>query len=410
MSELKRREFLTGAAAIAATATSTLAGAGQSSADDNPPRPVRGTAGAPIIGPSNPSREAQSPDRLSPPATDSGTLPTLRWSFADSHIKMREGGWSRQTTIREIPASTDLAMVNMRLKAGGVRELHWHKPAEWAFMLKGRARITAIDPEGRAFQDDVGEGDLWNFPSGIPHSIQGLEGDGCEFLLVFDDGNFSEDSTFSVTDWLAHTPRSVLAKNFGVPEGAFAGIPEKELFIFQSKVPGPLAADRVKGAGPLPSSFSYRLLAQEPIRTKGGTVRISDSTTFPVASTIAAAFVEVEPGAMRELHWHPNANEAQYYISGQARMTVFAADATAGTFDYQPGDVGFVPRNMGHYIENTGKAKLQFLELWRTDKFADVSLRQWLAFTPFELVQANLKIDRSVLSNIPTHKTPVVPA
>ena len=112
---------------------------------------------------------------------------------------------------------------------------------------------------------------------------------------------------------------------------------------------------------------------------------------------------------MRELHWHPNANEAQYYISGQARMTVFAADATAGTFDYQPGDVGFVPRNMGHYIENTGTTKLQFLELWKTDKFADVSLRQWLAFTPYELVQAHLKIDRSVLAKIPTHKTPVVP-
>ena len=403
MSNLQRRDFLAGAAAFAATTTATLAGTGQGETGqvevgqpktgDHALEPVRGNEGAPILGPRNPAREAQSPDRLRPPATDSGTLPTLRWSFADSHIKMREGGWSRQTTSREIPASTDLALVNMRLKAGGVRELHWHKPAEWAFMLKGRARITAIDEEGRAFQDDVGEGDLWNFPSGIPHSIQGLEGDGCEFVLVFDDGNFSEDSTFSVTDWLAHTPREVLAKNFGVPERAFADIPNKELFIFQSKVPGPLAADRVAGAGPVPASYSYRLLAQKPtVRTKGGTVRISDSTTFPVATTIAAAFVEVEPGAMRELHWHPNANEAQYYISGQARMTVFAAAETAGTFNYQPGDVGFVPRNMGHYIENTGKTTLQFLELWKTDKFADVSLRQWLAFTPFDLVQAHLKI------------------
>jgi oxalate decarboxylase len=413
MSEIQRRDFLTGAAAAVAATTTILAGTGQGEAGaatgDNPPEPIRGNQGAKILGPTNPARQAQSPDRLSPPATDSGTLPTLRWSFADSHIKMREGGWSRQTTIREIPSSTDLALVNMRLKAGGVRELHWHKPAEWAFMLKGRARITAIDGEGRAFQDDVGEGDLWNFPSGIPHSIQGLEGDGCEFVLVFDDGNFSEDSTFSVTDWLAHTPREVLAKNFGVPEQAFAAIPEKELFIFQSKIPGPLAAERTAGAGKLPTPFSYRLLAQEPIRTTGGTVRISDSTTFPAATTIAAAFVEVEPGGMRELHWHPNANEAQYYISGQARMTVFAADSTAGTFDYQPGDVGFVPRNMGHYIENTGTTKLQLLELWKTDKFSDVSLRQLLAFTPYELVHANLKIDRSVLAKIPTHKTPVVP-
>ena len=138
MSDLQRRDFLTGAAAFAAATTATLAGAGLASADDKATQPIRGKEGAPIIGPTNPSRQAQSMDRIAPPATDSGTLPTLRWSFADSHIKMREGGWSRQTTIREIPSSTDLALVNMRLKAGGVRELHWHKPAEWAFMLKGR--------------------------------------------------------------------------------------------------------------------------------------------------------------------------------------------------------------------------------------------------------------------------------
>src|SRR5262249_41501456 len=161
------------------------------------------------------------------------------------------------------------------------------------------------------------------------------------------DGHFSEDSTFSVTDWLAHTPREVLAKNFGVPEKAFAGIPDKELFIFQTKAPGPLAADKVAGAGPVPTPYSYRLLDQKPIRMKGGTVRISDSTTFPAANTIAAAYVEIEPGAMRELHWHPNANEAQYYIAGEGRMTVFAGEGRAGTFNYRPGDVGFVPQNMG---------------------------------------------------------------
>ncbi len=204
MSDPQRRDFLAGAAALAAATTAALTATGSAEAavetGDMPPEPVRGNQGAPILGPRNPSREAQSPDRVCPPTTDHGTLPNLRWSFADSHVKMREGGWSRQTTVRELPASTDMALVNMRLKAGGVRELHWHTAAEWAFMLKGRARITAIDPEGRTFQDDVGEGDLWNFPSGIPHAIQGLEGDGCEFLLVFDDGDFSEDDTFGITD------------------------------------------------------------------------------------------------------------------------------------------------------------------------------------------------------------------
>src|SRR5436309_74334 len=112
MSGIQRRDFLTGAAAVSAATTTVLAGAGQAesgppASGDNPPEPIRGHEGARILGPTNPARQAQSPDRLRPPATDHGTLPTLRWSFADSHIKMREGGWSRQTTIREIPSSTD---------------------------------------------------------------------------------------------------------------------------------------------------------------------------------------------------------------------------------------------------------------------------------------------------------------
>ncbi len=409
MSNLLRRDFLTKAAAFASAATATLAGTRRARGDDQSPRPVRGKEGAPIIGPRNPAREAQSTSRLAPPKTDHGTMPNLRWSFADSHNKIEPGGWARQTTVREMPVATQLACVNMRLKAGAIRELHWHKPAEWGYVLKGRVRITAIDQDGHAFQDDVGEGDIWNFPTGIPHSIQALEGDGSEFLLVFDDGNFSEEATFLLSDWLAHTPKEVLAKNFGVPESAFANIPREELYIFESQVPGPLEADRVKGAGPVPVSYSHRLMAQQPIRTKGGSVRIADSTVFPAATTIASGLVEVEPGGMRELHWHPNSDELQYYIAGQARMTVFASGATAGTFDYQAGDVGYVPRSMPHYIENTGTTTLWYLELWNTDRVADVSLAQWLAFTPYELVRAHLHIDRSVLARVSTNKTPVVP-
>ena len=182
-------------------------------------------------------------------------MPNLRFSFADVHNRLQPGGWARQVTGRELPIAQALNCVNMRLKAGAVREMHWHEPDEWGFVLKGRMRITAVDEDGHAFQDDVGEGDIWNFPGGIPHSIQGLEGDGCEFLLVFDDGNFNEDETFLVTDFLAHIPKEVLAKNFGVPESAFANIPKEELYIFESQVPGPLAADRVAGAGPVPSSL-----------------------------------------------------------------------------------------------------------------------------------------------------------
>ena len=374
------------------------------------PQPLRDHVGGTDPGPRNIPLDRQNPDILTPPSTDAGTLPNMKFSFALAHNRLQEGGWARQVTVRELPIATTLAGVNMRLNPGGVREMHWHKEAEWAYMLNGRARISAVDQEGRNFLDDVGVGDLWNFPAAIPHSIQGLE-EGCEFLLVFDDGNFSEDSTFLITDWFAHTPKEVLAKNFGVPASEFAGIPAHDLdrtrYIFPGKVPGPLSSDKVSDpAGQ--RAFSYRLLAQEPVKTSGGTARIVDSTNFPAASTIAAALVEIEPGGMREMHWHPNNDEWQYYIEGSGRMTVFASEGNARTFDYQAGDVGYVPFAMGHYIENTGDTPLRFLELFKSAHFQDVSLNQWMALTPPELVQAHLNLNQTVMSALHKQKRPVV--
>jgi oxalate decarboxylase len=378
----------------------------------NLPQPIRADRGASILGPRNVPLERENPDLLASPSTDAGTIPNLKFSFAAARNRITPGGWGREVTARELPVATTLAGVNMRLKPGGIRELHWHKEAEWAYMLAGRARITAIDAQGRNFIDDVGVGDLWNFPAGIPHSIQGLE-DGCEFLLVFDDGNFSENETFLISDWFAHTPREVLAKNFGVPESAFARLPrdlEQTMWILPGDVPGPLAGDTVQApAGPVPMTYSYHMLAQKPIKVAGGQVRIVDSSNFPAASTIAAALVELEPGAMRELHWHPNTDEWQYYISGSGRMTVFASSGKARTFDYQAGDVGYVPFAMGHYIENTGDEPLRFLEMFRSSYFADISLNQWMALVPPELVQAHLNLDGQTMAALQKEK-PVITA
>jgi len=378
--------------------------------DNRPVAPIMDARGAEIVGPRNPAREAQDTFTLRPPSTDKGSLPNLKWSFADSHMRLEEGGWARETTIRELPVSKEMAAVNMRLRTNAAREMHWHKEAEWAYVIKGRARLTAVDQEGRTFIADVAEGDLWFFPGGIPHSIQGLQSDvdGVEFLLVFDDGAFSENSTFLITDWLAHTPQDILAKNFRVTEAELAHLPAKELYIFPATAPASFAEDTMAGAGPVPQSFVYRLMAQEANHMPGGSVRIADERVFP-ASTMSAALVELEPGGLRELHWHPNGDEWQYYIEGEGRMTVFGAESKARTFDYRAGDVGYVPYAMGHYIENTGREPLRFLEVFRSSRYADVSLNQWMKLTPPELVRSHLNIGQSVLDGLSKDKHPVLP-
>ncbi|MFZ1093323.1 MAG: cupin domain-containing protein [Xanthobacteraceae bacterium] len=408
MDYMSRRNILTAATAGGVLTAVTAARAQSTEPLSQPQRPGHGGTDP---GPRNLGRDQQNPDLLVPPPTDNGTLPNLRFSFSDAHMRLTSGGWTRQVTKRELGIAKSMAGVDMRLNAGSVRELHWHKAAEWAYMLYGTARITAVDAKGNNFVDDVGIGDLWYFPAGIPHSIQGLGPDGCEFLLVFDDGDFDEDDTFLITDWFKHTPNEVLGKNFGVAASFFGHTPDpSERYIFPASVPGPLSADKIAGATPVPHGFSHHLLAQQPIKTKGGSARISDSSTFPVSTTIAAALVELEPGGMRELHWHPNSDEWQYYIEGQARMGVFGASAQARTFDFRAGDVGYVPFAMGHYIENTGATPVRFLEVFKSSYFADVSLDQWMALTPPELVSAHLQLDRQVMDALRKNKAPVVPA
>ncbi len=396
--KLSRRRFVSvGAAAIGALSVSAIA---QDRSRTDP-------------GPANKILDGQNADSAWPPATDSKSLvPNFKYPFSLANKRVYEGGWSREVTVRELPVSKTLAGVNMRLTAGGVRELHWHTANEWAIVLYGAARITAIDKDGKSFVADTKKNDLWYFPSGIPHSIQGLDPDGTEFLLVFDDGNFSESETILLSDSMAHLPREVLAKNFGVSEPALKDLPKQELFIFQTDVPGSLQADQVAAAGTLGKSsrdFAFRTMQMPPTKqTKGGDVRIVDSSNFKVADNVAMAMVTLRPGGLRELHWHPNADEWQYYISGKGRMTVVATGNKARTMDFQEGDVGYVEKTLLHYIENTGNTDLVFLEMFRSSFYQDLSLSEWLSHTPPELVMAHLNIDKATLSALPKEELVIV--
>jgi oxalate decarboxylase len=397
--DIARRKFI--GAAVLAAATAGVAGAQEAT---KPQRsPDHHLPNEQNHGPQNAALEAENASGVWATETDSGAVPPFKYPFGLARKRIESGGWTRQVTVRELPVSKSIAGVEMRLTAGGVRELHWHVSSEWAIMLYGNARITAVDTEGKSFVSDVTVGDLWLFPPGVPHSIQGLGPDGCQFLLVFDDGNFNEFETFLLTDWLTHTPKEVLAKNFGVSEATFDKVPKKELFIFQTALPEDLKKEEsyvAEGTGPTTLRMDFRTSDMKPTKvTAGGEVKIIDAKNFPI-TTISAAIVKLKPGGLRELHWHPNADEWQYYISGKGRMTIFAAGSRARTMDVQAGDVGYVLQSNPHYVENTGDGELVFLEMFKTPHYADISLAEWLAHTPSLLVDQHLGVGQEMLKKI----------
>jgi len=407
---MNRRGFLgSGAAAIASAAFLAAAARAQSRSNIHAAQNDHSTSKLSAV---NQDIANASPDSENPPDTDHGDVPTFWYSFDLAHRRVQEGGWTSQVTQRDLPSSKEIAGVKMRLTAGSYRELHWHTADEWAYITAGSVRITILTPDGGIFIDDVPEGDIWFFPAGFPHSIQGLGPDGGEFLLVFDNGMFSEYETFLLSDWVAHTPQPSLSKDLHLSSDSVAKMPKEELYIFPGTVPGLLEQDRAAVGGQAVATkipYTYHLSDIKPTHSSAaGSVYVVDSTNFLASTQIAAAVVTVKPGAMREMHWHPNGSEWQYYVKGSASMTIFDAAGKARTMSFKQNDVGLVPAVAGHLVKNTGDTDLVFLEIFKADRFMDISLNNWIRRVPPLMAREHLHLTDAELRSIPVEKQVLV--
>ena len=324
-------------------------------------------------------------------------------------IENSKGGWhgeagsAKEATVEEFPVSQSIAGVSMRLQPGAIRELHWHAlAAEWAYMLKGRCRGTVISTNGQAEVTDFEEGDTWYFPRGHGHALQNLGPGECHFLLGFDNGHFSEFGTFSITDWIAHTSPEVLSRNLNLPSSAFAKFPKKEVYIGPGAIP-PQTLEEVRNMDLQPTQFShkYRLDKQTPHILEGGEERIVTQNEFPIQSTLTAVRMDLKPGALRELHWHPHADEWQYYVKGRSRVTIFGSHGRVRTEEFGPGHVAFIKQGYGHYIEQVGNEPTRILILFNSPHYEEISLANWIGANPNSLLTTNFGVGKDVLDRLP---------
>lgn len=330
-------------------------------------------------------------------------IPDFKFDLESTKGWVGEAGSAKEATVAEFPVSQSMAGVSMRLKPGGIRELHWHAIAsEWALVLTGRVLTTVISPNGQPATDIFEPGDIWYFPRGHGHALQNISNEETHFVLGFDDGHFSEFGTFSITDWVGHTPPTVVSRNLGLSPATVAGLPKKELYILPGKIPSvlpePYLGDDVETSQ---NPHKFRLSKMAPLTFPGGWERIVTSKEFPINTRLTSVLQYIEPGGLREMHWHPNADEWQYYISGRSRVTVFGAHGRARTEEFGPGNIGFIRQGFGHYVEQIGSEPTKFLALFNSPVFEDISISKWLAGNPASLIADNFGIAKDEVGRLP---------
>ncbi|MHB1936750.1 MAG: cupin domain-containing protein [Acidobacteriaceae bacterium] len=336
-------------------------------------------------------------------------LQPFKYDIEASAGKSMPGGSAKQANVDEFPISESMAGVSMRLSPGGLRELHWHAiAAEWAYVIKGNVRVTVLGPNGQPQQADFGPGDVWYFPKGHGHSLQGLGPGEAHFILVFDNGYFSEFGTFSLTDWLGHTPADVLSRNLNLPAARVRRFPPKEAYILQGKIPP--APEPLLNPQPIENQFQhkFRLAAAEPFVSPGGEERFVSSKEFPIQTTMTASIMDLKPGALREMHWHPNADEWQYYITGRSRVSVFGAHGRVATEEFGPGQVGFIKQGFGHYVQQIGEEPTSILILFNSPFYEQISLSELLAANPPSVLADNFDLSSGDISSLPKSALAIV--
>jgi len=380
MYDVKRREVLAGTVGLASApvaATATPAAAGDPSFMNNVPDPL----------------------------LSGKDLPTFKFALEKTTGKVIGGSSGKEATVEQLPISKGIAGVSMRLEPGAMRELHWHATAaEWAFVVSGRVRTTVIDPQGNAETDDFEPGDVWYFPRGHGHMLQCLGSQPCHFVLIFDNGYFSEFGTFSITDWIGHAPKPLLAKNFGVPASTFDSFPKDEVYFARGAIPPERQAAPLQGLKLPADTHKYRLLAQDPHRVfRGGREWRVDASMFPISTTVTGVILDLDPGSLRELHWHPTADEWQYVISGRVAVTMFGSHGRFRIETLEQGDVGYIPQGYGHSIENVGDTGARILIGFNTSIYQTIDLSQWIAGNPADVLATNFSQRPELFEKFPHH-------
>src|SRR5215470_6273847 len=327
-------------------------------------------------------------------------------------IKATSGGWARDITTKGLPIATDIAGAHLYLNPGGVREMHWHNSAEWAYILAGHCQVTVVDPEGETEVANYGPGDLWYFPKGHAHAIQTIGSEPCHAILAFDDGLYGEHGTFGLSDWMSRLEPSLLSQALGLSSEVAAKIPPAEVYIKQGEVVARDSAQaRTLQVLEQKRTHRFRLMAQSPrVASSGGTIHVASAREYPISTTFTAVVTKLKPGSVHAPHWHPNANEWHYIAKGRTRVTLFASDKRLAVAELSVGDCAYIPRGCGHSVQNIGTEDCEIVGVLDSGTYSEALLSDWIAKVPRQLLANNLGLPEKAFTSLTKSRTAIIAA
>ena len=337
-----------------------------------------------------------------PPAPGEAPPDFLGFDLGASTPRVFPAGQIRLLTQSQMPALDGLALFEVEFEQGGLGELHWHANAhEMGLQIAGEGEVGILAPDGTGTITPIAPGSVTYIPHGYFHFFRNV-GDGPMHRIAAFTNAAPETYLLSAT--LPPVPQTWLAATFGLAAADFPYLPERGT-QFIVNVPGPSPTP----LAPEPNPYTtFQATDMEPATYAGGTIRQISANEIPTLEAMTASFLEIEAHGLREPHWHTNAREIDYCLSGQAEYGIVAPDGSHQSFVLGAGGAAFIPANWFHYIANVGDEPLEILAFFDDPAPDHIDLSRGFGFFPPEVIAASFGLDPELISALPNEGDGVI--
>ncbi len=139
----------------------------------------------------------------------------------------------------------------------------------------------------------------------------------------------------------------------------------------------------------------------DPREFVGGLLFRASKANFEPLKGLAVQGLTMKPGAIREPHSHPNAEQLDYCIGGEARVGIVEPGGGTQSLDLKKGHISFVPQGHVHWIENTGSTDLRFLVVLSDEEPETLELSETLAGIPDSVLATTVNLSAGDLEGLP---------